>query len=989
MRVMRVSVFGLGYVGSVTAARLAADGHHVVGCDVDAGKVAAIAAGKPPLSETGLDELVRKGHESGRLRATTSAEEAVAHSDICLVCVGTPTAAGGQPDLGPLWRVGRDLGAALKKRHAPFAVVLRSTVLPGTVEGVLARAIEVGAGGEAKNVTYAYNPEFMREGTALRDFASPPFTIIGTADAETALALRALYAGVDAPIVETQVRVAEMLKYVCNSFHALKVAFTNEIAALCAALDVDADEVLRIFRSDHKLNVSEAYMRPGFAFGGSCLPKDVRALGYVAQRTAVDAPLIESIIPSNEHQLQRGVRAVAASGKKKIGLVGLSFKPGTDDVRESPLVKLVVELKTLGCDVRVYDRIIQTTTLVGANRRYLEEQIPDIDRILCSTLEALAEHSDIVVLGHTHADAEAVVKRVRPECLVVDLAHGSTEQQTAAVVLEHPRSRPPARLGLVRAALGSLFVLVGGLTCTCAAPTPNVDTAAELGVAKTVKARSERLPATPKQSDGALPAEPERIVPVPPGADLQAALDAAEPHDTLVLYAGTTYEGSFTLPYKDGDGWITIRGVNDVAPGRTSPERAQSMPKLVGADGAVITAAPWAHHYRFVGIEVKPAAGVFLHELVTLGQSDFADEEVPHHFVFDRCYIHGDPRVGARRGIGLNSAHTKVVGSWLSDFKEEGADSQAIAGWAGPGPFLLENDYLEGAGENVLFGGMDPPNRDRIPSDIEVRGNHFKKPLAWKSGEKEWDGSHWSVKNIFELKNARRVLCEQNLFENNWPDGQNGFAILFTVRNQEGNAPWSAVEDVTFRNNVVRRSASAVNILGHDNSRDTVTGQTRRIHVADNLFYEIGGSRWGGDGTLFQLLEGTSDVVIEHNTAFHTGNVIQADGAPHTRFVFRDNVVKHNEYGITGNGAGTGNGAIAAFFPGAVIRRNVIAGGDAAEYPPDNFFPKSLDGLVQLDPQEGVARLVAKSHLPGQATDGRDVGANPEALRAALGASHD
>jgi GDP-mannose 6-dehydrogenase len=972
---MRVSVFGLGYVGSVTAARLAADGHQVIGCDVDPGKVAAMAAGKPPLSETGLEELVRDAHQKGRLRATTSCEEAVAHSDLALVCVGTPTAGGGAPDLGPLERVGLDLGAALAKRRTTFAIVLRSTVLPGTTENVLARAVEQASGG-ARNVTYAYNPEFMREGTALRDFASPPFTIIGTTDAETAVALRTLYAHVDAPVIETQIRVAEMTKYVCNAFHALKVAFTNEIAALAGALGTDADEVMRIFRTDHKLNISEAYMRPGFAFGGSCLPKDVRALAYVAQQTGVEAPLVESIIPSNEHQLQRGVRAVAVTGKTRIGVVGLAFKPGTDDVRESPLVKLVSELQSLGCDVRVYDRIVQTTTLVGANRRYLEEQIPRVDKILCSTLAELASHAEVVVLGHTHADAEAIIKRVRPDCIVIDLAHGRPDPVTAQEVLDSPRSQPPQRLRLMRAGLASMLVSLAGLTCTCAAPAPNVEVAAVRGVRTTVQKRAEVYPASPRAGHAVPAPESGRFVPVPEGADLQAALDAAEPNDTLVLAAGAVYEGPFTLPYKDGQGWITIRGTRDPGEGRMRPERAAALPKLVSREGSVVVAAPSAHHYRFFGVEIRPVADVFIHQLVELGAADFLDEEVPNHFVFDRCFIHGDPRVGGRRGIAMNSAHTTVVGSWLSDFKEEGADSQAIAGWSGPGPFVIENDYLEGAGENVLFGGMDPPNRNRIPSDIVVRGNHFRKPLAWKGGEREWDGSKWTVKNLFELKNARRVLVEHNLFENNWPDGQNGFAILFTVRNQDGTAPWSTVEDVSFRGNVVRNTGGGVNLLGRDDSRAELTGRVHRVHIRDNLFYEVGGARWRGTGTLFQLLQGTTDVVIEHNTAFHTGNVISADGQPHERFVFRNNVVMHNEYGITGAGKGVGTAAIDAFFPGAVVRRNVIAGGHAEDYPPDNFFPPSLEGVVKLDPDGGVL-LPPKPRMS-------DAGCNPTALEAAL-----
>jgi hypothetical protein len=406
------------------------------------------------------------------------------------------------------------------------------------------------------------------------------------------------------------------------------------------------------------------------------------------------------------------------------------------------------------------------------------------------------------------------------------------------------------------------------------------------------------------------------------------------------------------------------------------------MATLTSAVGPVLAAAPGAHDWRLVGLEIRPAAGMYLANLVMLGDGRGDAADVPRRIAFERCYLHGDATAGARRGIALNSAATSIVDSWLADFKERGADSQAIAGWAGPGPFLIANNYLEAAGENVMFGGADPPDPARIPSDIVVRGNHFAKPLAWLDARRGW-----TVKNLFELKDARRVVIEGNLFENNWRAAQSGFAILFTVRNQDGGAPWSTVEDVLFRGNVVRHSASGVNILGRDDGHPGGSGRAQRIVIRDNFFDDIGAARWGGGGTLFQLLEGTAGVRIEHNTALHTGNVITADGAAHEGFVFRDNVVAHNAYGIFGSGAGVGLGALAAYFPGAEVRRNLIAGGRPQDYPPDNFFPPTLAGVLFVD--RGTARLVPGSAWLAAATDGRALGADPEAVAAALRAGGD
>ncbi|HMI94616.1 MAG TPA: hypothetical protein VK509_24750, partial [Polyangiales bacterium] len=393
----------------------------------------------------------------------------------------------------------------------------------------------------------------------------------------------------------------------------------------------------------------------------------------------------------------------------------------------------------------------------------------------------------------------------------------------------------------------------------------------------------------------------------------------------------------------------------------------------------VIRAAPGAHHYRLIGLEIRPTRGVFLTDVVQLGgDSSQTAANTPAHLAIDRCFIHGDPGLGARRGVALNSSSTDIEGSHFADFKERGADSQAIAGWNGPGPFKIINNYLEAAGENVMFGGADPSVKGLVPSDIEVRGNHLAKPLAWKTaagGESE----PWSVKNLFELKNARRVVVEGNLFENNWVQSQSGFAILFTVRNQEGKAPWSVVEDVTFAHNVVRNSASGISVLGRDNNFPSQ--RTRKIRIENNLFENIGGSKLGGGGVLLQLLGGAGDVVFDHNTAFHTDNVIMAEGPPHPGFVFSNNIVQQNEYGIVGTGTGTGLPTLSTYFPGATVRGNVIVGGAAAAYPPNNFFPSSLREVGFAQRAQGWPRLSGSSPYRGAATDGADVGARVDALK--------
>lgn len=480
------------------------------------------------------------------------------------------------------------------------------------------------------------------------------------------------------------------------------------------------------------------------------------------------------------------------------------------------------------------------------------------------------------------------------------------------------------------------------------------------------------------------PESPGRVVHVKAGGDLQAALDAAAPGDRITLDAGATYKGPFRLLRKTGDGWIVITSAGQLPPRgrRVTPQDASRMPRIVSEGNAVFEAMPGAHHYRLVGLHISPADGTYVNTLVQLGDKERTAEEQPHHIVIERSYLHGDRGKGSRRGVALNSRHSAVVDSHLADFKEAGADSQAIAGWNGAGPFRIENNYLEGAGENVMFGGADPTVPQLVPADIEILRNHMAKPLRWKAGDAAYEGTQWSVKNLFELKNARRVLVEGNVFERVWTQAQNGFAILFTVRNQDGGAPWSAVEDVTFVNNVVRHAGGGINVLGKDDNHPSQ--QTRRIEIRNNLFLDIG-EPWGA-GRLFQLLDGTSNVTIANNTALQTGTILfGGDHAPHAAFTFQNNIAPHNEHGIIGSGTEPGNQTLARYFPRGVIRGNVIVGGSAGKYPPENVFPGSLDeaGVAHLRRGELRART-AQASRNGGGSAGADAGVDIAQLLRAI-----
>ncbi len=467
------------------------------------------------------------------------------------------------------------------------------------------------------------------------------------------------------------------------------------------------------------------------------------------------------------------------------------------------------------------------------------------------------------------------------------------------------------------------------------------------------------------------------------GGDLQKALDEAKAGDRIELQPRATYEGPFRLKAKEGNEWIVITSSAELPkPGRhVQPSHASLMPKLTSAGDFVVATDPGAHHYRFVGIEFAPKAGSFVSSVIQFGDREASADAVPHHLIVDRCYIHGDPRIGSRRGIALNARDAAVVDSYISDFKEVGADSQAIGGWNGPGPLKIANNYLEAAGENIMFGGADPKIQNLVPSDIEIVRNHLAKPLRWQKGHSSFEGVEWTVKNLLELKNARRVAINGNLLEYNWPQAQNGFAILFTVRNQDGAAPWSTIEDVTFSNNLVRHVAAGINMLGRDDNNQSQ--QARRIAIRNNLFLDVGG-KWG-HGRLLQLLDGVSGVSIDHNTAFQTGGILfGGDHAPHPGFVFQNNVVMFTENGVIGSSTGEGNDTLKRYFPDSVFRRNVIIGGTAGRYPSDNFFPAAPKDAGLTVPQDNDIRLSLARPYAGAATDGRDPGVDLDAIAKAL-----
>jgi parallel beta helix pectate lyase-like protein len=462
---------------------------------------------------------------------------------------------------------------------------------------------------------------------------------------------------------------------------------------------------------------------------------------------------------------------------------------------------------------------------------------------------------------------------------------------------------------------------------------------------------------------------------VPAGGNLQAALVNAQPGDTVNLTPGATYTGNVTLPDKGGTSFITVQTNPKGLPGpgeRISPAEAPRLAKLRSPNNMpALQTDGRAHHWRIVLVEFLANVGGE-GDIVALGsggasQNSFAG--VPNNLTIDRCYIHGDPALGQKRGLALNSASTTVTGSYFSDIKAAGQDSQAIAGWNGPGPFTISNNYFEGAGENILFGGSDPAIPNLVPSDITIEHNTITKPP-------EWRGQSWQVKNLLELKNARRVTIRSNLFEYNWVAAQTGIAILFTVRNQDGDCPWCQVDHVTFQANIVRHSSSGISILGYDNNHPSQ--QTQAITIKGNVFDDIDGQKWGGNGYFMQLVGEPRDIVVDHNTVVqdHAAGILTADGGPILGFSFTNNLIRHGPYGMKGSDSGSGNDTIRAYFPASQITSNVIAEGDASLYPAGNLFPS----LAQFKSQfrsfaTGDYHLVTNSPWLRAGTDGTALGA--------------
>jgi GDP-mannose 6-dehydrogenase len=415
---MRISVFGLGYVGAVSAACLAAEGHTVVGVDTNPVKVDLLNQGRAPVVEAGLAELIADCVRDGRLRATTDCDEAVVGTDLGFVCVGTPSNSNGSLDLTYLRRVAEDIGQALRRHQSPFVVVVRSTVLPGTTRQVILPDLERVAG---RPVAVCVQPEFLREGSAVRDFYEPPKVVLGADDEQVRALVTPVAAREGAPLIQTELELAEMIKYADNAWHALKVTFANEIGSLAKAQGLDGQRVMEILCADTKLNLSPVYLRPGFAFGGSCLPKDVRALRYQGRSLDIDLPVLNAILPSNQQQLDRAFQLVADAGARQVGVLGLAFKAGTDDLRESPMVEVVERLIGKGYDVCIYDANVNLAKLVGANRSYILEQIPHISDLMVASIDEVLDRARTLVIGNADPAFRAVAERPRNGQRIVDL----------------------------------------------------------------------------------------------------------------------------------------------------------------------------------------------------------------------------------------------------------------------------------------------------------------------------------------------------------------------------------------------------------------------------------------------------------------------------------------------------------------------------------------------------------------------------------------
>lgn len=428
---MRISIFGLGYVGAVSAGCLATDGHDVIGVDPNQTKVDLINKGVTPIIEKDIGEMIAKTAASGKLRATTDVREAVMESDISLICVGTPSMLNGNLDLSYVRRVCEEIGAAMREKSGFHVVVGRSTMLPGSMRNVVIPTLEQASGKKAGvDFGVCNNPEFLREGTAVYDYYNPPKTVIGESDPRAGDMLVELYKHMDAPMIRTDVETAEMVKYTDNNWHALKVAFANEIGNICKAVGIDGHKVMEIFCQDTKLNLSPYYMKPGFAFGGSCLPKDVRALTYKGRSLDLELPVLNAIMPSNQHQIAKAIDMIANKGKRKVGILGFAFKAGTDDLRESPIVDLIEHLIGKGYDLKLYDKNVNLAALTGANRDYILNHIPHISKLMVESMQEVMDFAETLVIGNGAAEFKPVPSNLKPGQVVVDLVRISKDMSS-------------------------------------------------------------------------------------------------------------------------------------------------------------------------------------------------------------------------------------------------------------------------------------------------------------------------------------------------------------------------------------------------------------------------------------------------------------------------------------------------------------------------------------------------------------------------------
>ncbi|MEM7082331.1 MAG: nucleotide sugar dehydrogenase [Pseudomonadota bacterium] len=408
---MNISIFGLGYVGAVSLACLARDGHIVYGVDIDQTKLDLIASGKPPIIEEGIQETMAEAVGSGRVHVTKECDEAMNATELSFVCVGTPSKKNGDQDMTAILRLSEQMGEALRKKDAFHTIVIRSTVRPGTVLQKIEPLLEKHSGKKSgEDFGLCFQPEFLREGTSIRDYDNPPMTIVGCNHPDSTTQLESLFGHLPGKFISTDVGTAECVKYACNAFHALKVTFANEIGRVSQSLGVDSKKVMGLVCEDKQLNISTAYMRPGFAFGGSCLPKDLRALLHVARENDVDIPMLAGLLPSNDEHVNLAVETILARGTRQIGMIGLSFKSGTDDLRESPLLTLAERLIGKGMNIKIYDPEVNLARLMGANKRYLEESIPHVAELMCDSCDEVMNHGEVIVLGLGDND---IVSQVR------------------------------------------------------------------------------------------------------------------------------------------------------------------------------------------------------------------------------------------------------------------------------------------------------------------------------------------------------------------------------------------------------------------------------------------------------------------------------------------------------------------------------------------------------------------------------------------------